>query len=218
VRRVLSIAGSDPSGHAGLQADLKVFEAHGVWGMAVPTVLTVQDARRVYSTTVLEPALVRAQIRAVLPSAAVVKVGMVGTGAMARMLAEELLGARVVLDPVLVSSSGAVLMDEPDALLELAAISELVTPNLPEAEALPGLLSGPAAVLLKGGHGEGDTVVDQLLGGPSFSRPRLSGAQTRGTGCRLSSAIAARLALGEELESAVGGAGNWLHAELARSR
>ena len=109
-------------------------------------------------------------------------------------------------------------MDEPDALLELAAISELVTPNLPEAEALPGLLSGPAAVLLKGGHGEGDTVVDQLLGGPSFSRPRLSGAQTRGTGCRLSSAIAARLALGEELESAVGGAGNWLHAELARSR
>lgn len=216
MRALLTIAGSDPSGGAGLQADLRVFERHGVWGMAVPTALTVQGPGGVRSVHPVDVELVRAQLLEVLPLADVVKVGMCGTGAVARMLARELKGARVVLDPVLVSSSGHLLLDEPEALLELAAICELVTPNRPEALALPGLLRAPA-VLLKGGHASGESVIDELLGVAVFERPRLEGADTRGTGCRLSSAIAARLALGAPLREAVEGAGDWLHAQLAES-
>jgi len=212
MRSVLTIAGSDPSGHRGLQADLRVFAAHGVHGMAVPTALTVQaGAFEVHPVSV---ELVRRQVRAVLDQAVVVKVGMCATGAIARMLAQELSGAVVVLDPVLASTSGTSLLDEPESLLPLAAISALVTPNLDEARRLPGLLEGKA--LLKGGHGEGDVVVDRL-GDVEWRRPRLHGADTRGTGCRLSSAIAARLALGEDLEAAVAGAGAWLYGELQRS-
>ena len=199
-----------------MQADLRVFQQHGVWGMAVPTALTVQGPRGVISVHPVPVELVRAQLLEVLPSADVVKVGMCATGAIARMLARELAGVRVVLDPVLLSSSGNVLLDDPDALLELAAISELVTPNGPEARRLPGLLKA-SAVLLKGGHDGGDTVVDELLGVGVFERPRLTGADTRGTGCRLSSAIAARLAGGASLPEAVEGAGDWLHRQLASS-
>lgn len=212
MRSVLTIAGSDPSGHRGLQADLRVFAAHGVHGMAVPTALTVQTGDFEVHPVPVE--LVRRQVRAVVGKAVVVKVGMCATASIARMLAQELAGAVVVLDPVLASTSGVPLLDEPESLLPLAAISTLVTPNLDEARRLPALLEGTA--LLKGGHGEGDVVVDRL-GEAEWRRPRLHGADTRGTGCRLSSAIAARLALGETLESAVAGAGAWLHAELQAS-
>ncbi len=241
--RVLTIAGSDSGGGAGIQADLKTFAAHGVYGMSAVTAVTAQNTREVTAVEELSPELVAAQIDAVLDDigADAVKIGMLSSAAIVRAVASRLAHWRpphVVLDPVMVSKSGAPLLrdDAVEALeQELLPLADLVTPNLPEAERLTGVAigddpSGEAmleaaralaergpAVLIKGGHGRGDEVLDLLLdsGGPRrFVHPRFSSTSTHGTGCTLSSAIAARLAAGEDLRASVRGAVDYLHGAI----
>jgi hydroxymethylpyrimidine/phosphomethylpyrimidine kinase len=242
--RLLTIAGSDSGGGAGIQADLKTFAAHGAYGMSAVTAVTAQNTCRVTAVYELPPELVAAQIDAVFDDVGVdgVKIGMLGSaaivGAVARALAPRLGdgGPPVVLDPVMVAKSGDPLLRD-DAVAALGAallpLATLVTPNLPEAARLTGLAVGSeeerrraaralagagCAVLLKGGHGEGPELVDLLFDGRDFHRfsgPRLATTSTHGTGCTLSSAIAARLARGEGLVAAVGGAIDYLRGAIA---
>ena len=229
--RVLSIAGSDSGGGAGIQADLKTFAALGCYGMTALTALTAQNTLGVRSIHPVPPAMLRDQIDAVIEDIGVdaVKVGMLHAADIVRTVAEAIdrHGLRsVVLDPVMMSTSGARLIDDDaQAVLvrELFHRATLVTPNLDEAGLLVGrplaseadmeaaarelLAMGAPAVLLKGGHLEGDTVSDLLLARdaqPHWMRaPRIATANTHGTGCTLSSAIAAQLALGADLLQAV---------------
>ena len=235
----LTIAGSDPSGGAGLQADLKTFHAHDVYGTAAVTLLTVQNTRRVSRVELSSPALVREQIEAVLadvpPGAA--KTGALGGAAIVREVSA--LAARfdfpLVVDPVMISKHGAALLDEEAAVAmqELLACATLVTPNAPEAAALTGmrvddvgqaraaaerLAETGCGVLLKGGHLPGAEVVDLLLVEGELHElraPRIDTVHTHGTGCTYSAAITARLARGEELVEAVRGAKEWLHRAIA---
>ncbi len=238
--RVLTIAGSDSGGGAGIQADLKTFAAHGVYGMSAVTAVTAQNTRQVTAVAAIAPEIVVAQIDAVFEDIGVdaVKIGMLGSAAVVRAVAAALARhqpPQVVLDPVMVAKSGdALLADEAvDALLgELLPLATLVTPNLPEAARLTGLpvvtdaerrevlrqlaLSGPA-VLLKGGHDEGDEVVDTLFddsGWHWLRHPRIATTSTHGTGCTLSAAIAARLAAGDGIIKAVAGAVDYLHGAI----
>jgi hydroxymethylpyrimidine/phosphomethylpyrimidine kinase len=243
--RLLTIAGSDSGGGAGIQADLKTFAAHGAYGMSVITALTAQNTREVRAIHEVPPEMVAAQIDAVLEDigADAIKIGMLASAgivhAVASRLGFHLKGKKVpvVLDPVMIAKSGDRLLraDAVAALqAELLPLATLVTPNIPELEALTGsparnerellcaaqslAMIGPA-VLAKGGHAAGEEVVDLLLerGGRvhRFAHPRLHTASTHGTGCTLSSAIAARLGAGEELPRAVGGAIDYLAAALA---
>ncbi|HAX41076.1 MAG TPA: bifunctional hydroxymethylpyrimidine kinase/phosphomethylpyrimidine kinase [Bryobacteraceae bacterium] len=224
----LSIAGSDPSGGAGIQADLKTFHQFGVYGEAVLTLLTVQNTTEVASVHLLDPGLVVAQIRAVLidipPQA--VKTGALGNASIIRAVAAVLAEARLplVVDPVMISKHGASLIaDEAREVLlaELLPLATLVTPNLPEAEALTGLtVDSPAsmkdsaralnaatgaAILVKGGHLQG-AALDLLFDGATFhefTSERLWTPNTHGTGCTYSAAITAALAIGLELPEAV---------------
>ncbi|HWP35417.1 MAG TPA: bifunctional hydroxymethylpyrimidine kinase/phosphomethylpyrimidine kinase [Thermodesulfobacteriota bacterium] len=223
---VLTIAGSDPSGGAGIQADLKTFAAFRVYGMAALTALTVQNTCGVRGFTALDPDFVVAQVEAVLddipPAAA--KTGMLANAAIVRALAR-LFGRRpiphLVVDPVMVATSGDLLL-EPDAVeavrSELLPLAAVITPNRPEAETLLGrpiasaadaadaarelARLGPRAVLLKGGHaggGEAPQAVDLLYDGRALHElalPRLDTPHTHGTGCTLSAALAAGLARG----------------------
>ena len=228
----LTIAGSDSSGGAGIQADLKTFTAFAVYGASVITALTAQNTQGVRSFETVSPAFVVAQMDAVLEDLEVgaIKTGMLATAeivtAISRRLAAEAAQPPLVVDPVMVATSGDALI-APDAveavrstLLPLAA---LITPNLPEAarlletkqaatddevaaqaKALHAL--GCRAVLIKGGHGEGDTAVDYLYDGAMvqrFARPRVDTRHTHGTGCTLSAAITALLAQGAPLAEAV---------------
>jgi hydroxymethylpyrimidine/phosphomethylpyrimidine kinase len=208
----LTIAGSDSGGGAGIQADLKTFLDHGVYGMSVITAITAQNTRGVNGVWGVDPNGVRAQLEAVFGDLPVdvVKIGMLGDRATIAVVASFLEGLPdrplIVLDPVMYAKGGAPLL-APDAvscLVErLVPLATIVTPNLPEAEAL-GVL--PGTVLLKGGHGEGDEVIDQLVVDGqvvrSWSNPRVVSRNTHGTGCTLSSAIAAGLATGRTLEQA----------------
>jgi hydroxymethylpyrimidine/phosphomethylpyrimidine kinase len=243
--RLLTIAGSDSGGGAGIQADLKTFAAHGGYGMSVIAALTAQNTREVRAVHEVPPEMVAAQIDAVLEDlgADAVKIGMLSSAAIIRAVAGRLrfhLGETrvpIVLDPVMVAKSGARLLRE-DAVAalrdDLLPLATLVTPNLPELEALTGLAAGTLdrrlaaaralaargpAVLAKGGHAEGDEVVDLLVGRDGgvhrFVHPRLHTPSTHGTGCTLSSAIAARLGVGEELPRAVAGAIAYLSGALA---
>ena len=222
----LTIAGSDSGGGAGIQADLKTFEAFGVWGTSAVTAVTAQNTLGVHDSLVLPAALVRAQIDAVVTDLgpAAVKTGMLGSAAVIEAVASAVADhglALLVVDPVLVTSHGDLLL-EADAIgvlrQVLLPLATLVTPNIPEAEALLSrpidgvdamveasaeLASlGAAAVLLKGGHLGGDRSPDlfwrdgraQWLDGP-----RLPGRHTHGTGCTLSAAICAHLATGGTL-------------------
>ncbi|WP_341501237.1 bifunctional hydroxymethylpyrimidine kinase/phosphomethylpyrimidine kinase [Gallaecimonas sp. GXIMD4217] len=234
---VLFIGGSDPSGGAGIQADLKSCQALGGHGMAAITAITVQSTQGVSHVEPLAADLVTAQIKAVLddirPRA--IKVGMLGSGAIATALAEVLPGdIPVVLDPVLKSSSGASLLDGPgraalDGLLPRLA---LLTPNIPEAQALVGKkLEGdelmgalkaalPCPVLLKGGHGGGAWLVDRLWDGRRGYRleaRKRNSNQTHGTGCTLAAAIATCLAKGHGLPLAVTLAHQYLQGAIARA-
>lgn len=232
----LSIAGSDPSGGAGIQADLKAFQAHGVYGMAVVTALTAQNTAAVSAVHTPPPELVAEQIRMVLADLPVdaVKIGMLASAdivvAVARAL--DAYEGPVVLDPVMVSTSGhRLLQAEAEAALQelLVPRATLVTPNLPEARIL---LDGaqPAdwvarqgvSLLVKDGHGEGEAISDLLFTASGsrqpFHAPRVATRNTHGTGCTLSSAIAARLARGEDLEEAVRVALAWLHDLIVASR
>ncbi|HWM95407.1 MAG TPA: bifunctional hydroxymethylpyrimidine kinase/phosphomethylpyrimidine kinase [Thermoanaerobaculia bacterium] len=235
--RLLTIAGSDSGGGAGIQADLKTFAAHGAYGMSAITALTAQNTLGVRAVHEVPPEIVAAQIDAVFEDIGVdaVKIGMLASAPIVRAVADRLRFWRpvhVVLDPVMVAKSGDALLrdDAVEAVLgELVPLCSLVTPNLPELERMTGLpvateeerraaasKLGPA-VLAKGGHGEGAEVVDLLvLDGTvhRFHHRRLATSSTHGTGCTVSSAIAARLGRGEELREAVGGAIRYLHRAM----
>jgi hydroxymethylpyrimidine/phosphomethylpyrimidine kinase len=229
--RVLSIAGSDSGGGAGIQADLKTFAALGCFGMTAITALTAQNTCGVRAIHPVPPDMLRAQIDAVLEDigADAVKVGMLHSPEIVRTVAQAIDRhqlRRVVFDPVMVATSGAKLIDDPAIAVlvtELFPRAALITPNLDEAALLVGrpltsaqdmaqaaaelIVRGARAVLLKGGHLAGDTVMDLLLqasGEPLWLQaPRIDTANTHGTGCTLSSAIAAHLALGATLAQAV---------------
>ena len=249
--RVLTIAGSDSGGGAGIQADLKTFAAHGVYGLCAITALTAQNTSGVWAVHAAPPEMVAAQIDAVLDDvgADAVKIGMLASSAIVRAVAARLrawraagMRAPIVLDPVMAAKGGAPLLadDAVAALMdELLPLATLVTPNLPELERLTSLPAaseeerwraaealarGGPAVLAKGGHAaaaENGQVVDLLLEGDRhdrrhrFAHPRLDTPRTHGTGCTLSAAIAARLAMGDELPAAVEGAIGYLQGAIA---
>jgi hydroxymethylpyrimidine/phosphomethylpyrimidine kinase len=236
---VLSIAGSDSSGGAGIQADLKTMSAHGVHGATVITAITAQDQTGVRGWWAAPADAVTAQLTAALRlRPATIKTGMLGDGAGARAVIEGLreYGGPVVVDPVCRSTSGADLLDASAfALLrdELIPRSTLVTPNLAEAQALTGLsvtspedqeaaarrlvAMGAVAALVTGGHLDGEAR-DVLFDGTSmevFTAQRIATSHTHGTGCVLSSAIASRLALGDGLRAAVDAAKAYVSAAIA---
>jgi hydroxymethylpyrimidine/phosphomethylpyrimidine kinase len=227
----VTIAGSDSSAGAGIQADLKTFAALGVYGASVIAALTAQNTRRVSAIHDVPAEFVTAQIDAVFSDLAVgaVKIGMLSRAPVIAAVAAGLdrwKAANVVLDPVMIATSGDRLL-APDAIdvlkRELIPRARVVTPNLPEAAALldtgiaadedamraqaEGIVAlGARAVLIKGGHGEGADSVDVLLDGASVTRyavKRIATRNTHGTGCTLSAAIAAGLAKGQDLAAAV---------------
>ena len=239
----LTIAGSDPSGGAGIQADLKTFHQFEVYGAAVVTLLTVQNTMRLDRVECVDPQLVREQIRAVIEdlSPAAVKTGALGTRAIVEAVAEEAaqFACPLVVDPVMISKHGLRLMAE-DAresmARRLAPLAFLLTPNIPEAAALTGIpirtigdmrraaeclaAMGARAVLIKGGHGEGAESVDLLVERTSLTRlaaQRIATQNTHGSGCTLSSAIAAGLAKGLDLVAAVREAKAFVSAAIAAS-
>jgi thiamine-phosphate diphosphorylase len=208
----LTIAGSDPSGGAGIQADLRTFAALGVAGSSVITALTVQNSLGVQSVHPVSTEIVANQLEAVLSDTRfhAVKIGMLGGADQVRAVAEALRQFQplhIVLDPVLASTGGVPLLDEAgrQALRsELFPLCELITPNQCEAEAFGGHSS--QSMLVKGGHSSGDPIDVLTYSGGAvvrFSGPRLPTLHTHGTGCFLSSAIAAYLAVGQSLEQAV---------------
>jgi hydroxymethylpyrimidine/phosphomethylpyrimidine kinase len=239
----LTIAGSDSSGGAGVQADLKTFAALGVYGASVITALTAQNTRGVSGIHQVPPDFVTAQIDAVFSDLAVttVKIGMVAQLATIDAIAAGLARwspKHIVLDPVMVATSGDRLLaaEAVEALRrKLIPRASLITPNLPEAAALleepvasneaaiegqgKRLLSmGCPAVLIKGGHGQGAESIDYLIrpsGTIALAAPRIATENTHGTGCSLSSAIAAGLAKGEDMEAAVRDAKAWVSAAIA---
>jgi len=228
----LTIAGSDSSGGAGIQADLKTFTAFAVYGASVLTALTAQNTKGVAAVHPVPASFVRAQIRAVFDDLAVgaVKTGMLANAEVVLAVAGEM-GRHpevpLVVDPVMVSTNGDLLL-EADAVSALKSRllprADLITPNLPEAASILGgkvaaseaemveqgrrlLELGCGAVLIKGGHGVGAAAVDVLVTAAGstarLESPRIETLNTHGTGCTLSAAIAALLAMGEPLESAV---------------
>jgi len=242
VPRVLSIAGSDPSGGAGIQADLKSIAANGGYGMAVLTALTAQNTQGVRAVHVPPAEFVRTQLDAVSDDIVIdaVKIGMLADADVVRTVGDWLDVVRppiVVLDPVMVATSGDRLLD-PDAERELRALLEratLITPNLAELAVLSGRdivdwadalaaaehLSAEVgtAILVKGGHLTGDEAPDALVDArrglrQEFTAPRIATANTHGTGCSLSSALATLLARGAEAGDAVRDARAWLRESL----
>lgn len=242
ISNILSIAGTDPTGGAGIQADLKTFSALGTYGMSVITAVVAQNTTGVSSFVTLEPDFVGAQIDAVFEDVRVdaVKIGMVPTAAIASVIAGRLRrhGARnIVLDPVMVAKSGDHLL-QPDAVAvirdRLLPLCSVVTPNLPEAavllEAEPDwslaemhvrlrelARFGSEAVLLKGGHLGGRDSVDLLLSSgrvSAYSQPRVATRNDHGTGCTLSAALAALLP-SMPLEAATQKAKRYLTGALA---
>ncbi len=228
MRTALTIAGSDSGGGAGIQADLKTFAAFGVYGTSALTAITAQNTRGVTAVTALDPALVIAQIEAVVSDlgADATKIGMLATAAIIAAVADAITRLElrhVVLDPVMVAKSGDHLLD-PNAVAalreRLLPLADVVTPNVPEAEALTGLTigslddlraaaarliaMGARRVVVKGGHLSG-RAVDVWHDGTrcvELDAERIDTPHTHGTGCTFSSAIAAGLALGQDAETA----------------
>ena len=238
IPNVLSIAGSDPSGGAGIQADLKTFAALDVYGMAVITALTAQNTQEVRGFIALPPAFVKDQIDAVFDDIEVsaVKIGMLANEEIIEVVADALERHKpsyIVLDPVMVATSGDSLISA-EALAAMKArlipLCDVLTPNIPEAEKLSrkavmdmevaaaGLLDlGSRAVLLKGGHLKGAVAMDVLAhngGVKVFEAPRLESKNTHGTGCTLSSAVAAYLARGYSLDESVESAKNYISSAI----
>lgn len=240
----LTIAGSDNSCGAGIQADLKTFTAFGVYGLTAVTCVVSEVPGRVEKVQAVTPDVLRSQIRILFDSFPVgaVKTGMLYSRALLRVVSEELadrLGMfHLVVDPVMVASSGDPLLKK-DAVKayeqEMLPLADLITPNLDEAAVLLGrkitsrrAMAGAAeelrakygaAVLLKGGHLRGREAVDVLCtarGCEELVLRRLAGCETHGTGCTLSAAIAAGLARGQSLRTAVTAAKNFLHRAIAR--
>jgi hydroxymethylpyrimidine/phosphomethylpyrimidine kinase len=242
-RAALSIAGSDSSAGAGLQADLKTFSALGVYGATVITAVTAQNTRGVMAVHVIPAEIITAQLDAVFSdlSIAAVKTGMLGSEeaivATASGLGRWARDIPIVIDPVMMSTTGSRLLEAgaEKALVErLIPLASLMTPNLQEAATLLNfpiarsedeikdqaqrlLALGPSAVLIKGGHGEGPDATDIFFDGASFqsySTPRIATANTHGTGCTFASAIAAFLVRGLPLERAIAEAKAYLHEAL----
>lgn len=241
----LTIAGSDSSGGAGIQADLKTFSALGVYGASVITALTAQNTRGVTAIHAPPSDFVTAQLAAVFSDLdiKVVKIGMVANAEIAEAIADALERNEfipVVLDPVMVATSGdALLAPEAEEVIlnRLIPLSDLVTPNLAEAARLTGQPEagsetemraqartlhdfGSSAVLIKGGHADGPEVIDTLFDGTRYDRialPRVDTKNTHGTGCTLSSAIAACLAHGAGMRDAVFRAKAYLAEALAHA-
>lgn len=239
----VSIASSDSGGGAGIQADVLTFAAHRVHGATVLAAATAQNSRGVFSIEALSPRFIAAQMKAVFPDfrPRAVKIGMLPDALRIRAVAAGLRrhrAERIVLDPVIESQSGTRLLAR-GALAtlrkELLPLCELVTPNLPEAAALArvpvrtasdrrlaaGIIAdeGARAVLITGGHGRGREVRDLFFDGRFFTEfvaPRIDTRATHGTGCTLSSAIAANLALGLPLEDAIGRAIRYVREGLRR--
>ncbi len=229
--RVLTVAGSDSGGGAGIQADLKTMLAHGVHGMSVLTAVTAQNSVGVQGVWPLPAVAVRAQFRSVVDDIGVdaVKTGMIGTAELTEVVADlladllaSLPGMPVVVDPVCASKHGDPLLAS-DALqalrTRLLPLATVLTPNLPEAALITGLPEeappaqlgaallalGPRWILVKGGHAAGDPV-DHLFGADgtsaAYHAPRSDNRHTHGTGCTVASALACRLALGDDVPSA----------------
>ncbi len=246
MRTVMTIAGSDPSGGAGIQADLKTFAALGVYGVSAITAVTAQNTQGVDRVTALEADLVEAQIEALAGDVEVhaTKIGMLANAAIVEAVTaaiDELELPLVVVDPVMVSSSGYSLLDDDGrrALTsELLSRARVVTPNVAEAELLSGCTIaslddardaakrihdlGPRAVVITGGHasgfGDAEQVIDLLLDGREFHEfrvARVDAGPTHGTGCTFTSAVAARLALGDDLADAVAAAQKFVAGALA---
>lgn len=241
--RLLTIAGTDCSGGAGMQADLKTFAALGCYGMSAITAVIAQNTTGVQAITPVTPELLRAQIDSAVGDVGcdAAKIGMVPDVPSIRAVAEALRAHRlqpVVLDPVVVATSGCTLMEHSAAavlLQELAPLCQLITPNLHEARLLaeqeisdvPGMLAaartlqqrGASAVLLKGGHLAGDALSDVLVlvdgSEHVFTDARIDTRNTHGTGCTLSAAIACYLALGCDMLQAVQRGRVYLRAALA---
>lgn len=242
MKTALSIAGSDCSGGAGVQADIKTMSAIGVYGMSVIVSVVAENTSRVIRAEDVSPEMIACQIDAVFEDIKVdaVKVGMLTTPRCMEVVAERLARyapPHVVLDPVMYAKDGTALMHE-DAvdtyIRKLIPIATLVTPNIPEAERLSGIKigderdvaeaakvirgMGARSVLVKGGHSDGDPV-DFLFDGTErkFSAARIATENTHGTGCTLSSAIAAYLALGLPISEAVAQAKEYITGAIANS-
>lgn len=242
MRIALTIAGSDSGGGAGIQADLKTFQRFGVFGTTAITAITAQNTRGVSRWEAVSPDLVRAQIDAVardLPPAAF-KTGMLGNAVVASSVSQairDLSLPNYVIDPVMVATSGDILLEKEAIRLireELIPLATLVTPNIHEAAILVGgeiededgmaraaeaivKSLGARAALVKGGHLSGDRVVDILYDGDirAFRGLRIESTSTHGTGCTLSAAITAQLAKGESLHAAVRSSIEYVHAAIA---
>jgi len=230
MRTALTIAGSDSGAGAGIQADLKTFAAHGVYGTTAITAVTAQNTMGVSCVEALSADLVTAQIEAIASDIGVhaAKTGMLANAAIVEAVAAAVRDLDIpllVVDPVMVAKSGDRLLDD-EAVgamrVELMRCALVVTPNIPEAEALTGLAIateedrrdaarrivklGAAAVIVKGGHWPGNEISDLLYDGHRFQEfrtPRIEGRHTHGTGCTFSAALTARLALGHSLVEAV---------------
>jgi hydroxymethylpyrimidine/phosphomethylpyrimidine kinase len=240
VPTALTIAGSDSGGGAGIQADLKTFSALGVFGMSALTAITAQNTRAVTAVFELPPAIVAAQIDAVVTDigADAVKTGMIANSELIRIVAAKIREyglTNLVVDPVMVAKSGdRLLREEAVAALrtELLPLATVVTPNLPEAEVLVGrsvaaldqmraaaadiVALGARSVVVKGGHLPGDPI-DVFYDGERYLElpaRRVETTSTHGTGCTLASAIAAYLARGSDLEAAIRGAKAYLTAAI----
>ena len=244
IAAALTIAGSDSGGGAGIQADLKTFAAHGVYGVSAITAVTAQNTVAVTGVGEIAAGLVAEQITAVLTDfpVAAAKTGMLSSAAIIAAVAgalDEHPHLPVVVDPVMVAKSGDRLL-RPEAVEALARLllprAALLTPNLPEAADLTGLpvedeagmraagecllTMGPRAVLVKGGHLDGNRIVDLLLDGEEiheFREPRIRTRATHGTGCTLSAAVTAGLATGLPLVEAVRRGRNYLRQAMVRA-
>ncbi|GCF92598.1 hydroxymethylpyrimidine/phosphomethylpyrimidine kinase [Enterococcus florum] len=243
MKKALTIAGSDCSGGAGIQADLKTFSAHGVFGMSVITSVVAENTARVISYQDIDPIIINQQMDAVfediVPNA--VKIGMLSTVETMRAVTKSLnkwKPEKIVLDPVMYAKNGCALMDPAsiDTLIEeVLPLADLITPNVPEAEKISGMTIATlddmkaaaqkiyqmcsAAVMLKGGHKSGDAT-DILYDGYEFTEytsERIDTKNTHGTGCTFSSAIASQLALGKELKPAVAEAKEYVTTAIRHS-
>lgn len=243
MKKVLSIAGSDCSGGAGIQADLKTFSAHGVFGMSVIVSVVAENTSRVIEIEDVSPGMIQKQIEAVFEDigADAVKVGMLSTPACMHAVAERLQYYRprnVVIDPVMYAKNGCPLM-KPEAIDTLIRavipLADVLTPNIPETEVIAGMKINDIAdmetaaekirkmgcknVVVKGGHAKGKAL-DVLFDGENmyhFEAERIMTKNTHGTGCTFSSAIAARLANGMAVREAVEGAKRYVTMAIAHS-
>ncbi|WP_425040691.1 bifunctional hydroxymethylpyrimidine kinase/phosphomethylpyrimidine kinase [Primorskyibacter sp. S187A] len=244
IPNVLSIAGSDPSGGAGIQADLKAMSANGAYAMAAITALTAQNTQGVSGIHLVPPEFVQAQIKAIFEDIRVdaVKIGMIANAEIAAAVAEALQGcdAPIVLDPVMIAKGGAPLL-QPDAVgtlrTRLLPLAFVLTPNLPEAahlldrpiaqtreemaqQARALIALGPSAIVMKGGHLDGADSPDCLVTSDNvtwFEGARTATRNTHGTGCTLSAALAAQIARKQSLPKAVAAAKAYVSDAIAHA-